>query len=120
MKALGGGSIINLGSTSWMQGAPGLIAYATAKSATVGFTRSLVRELGPHRIRVNCLSPGWVMTERQRTRWATPERLAAQQAKQSLPGEIEPHHVAAMALFLASSASAMCTGQNLVLDAGTV
>jgi D-xylose 1-dehydrogenase len=120
MKARGGGSIVNLGSTSWMQGAAGLIAYATAKSATIGFTRSLARELGPHRIRVNCLTPGWVMTERQRTRWATPERLAAAQAKQCLPGEILPDDVAAMALFLASDAARMCTGQNFIVDAGVV
>jgi NAD(P)-dependent dehydrogenase (short-subunit alcohol dehydrogenase family) len=120
MGKLGGGSIVNLGSTSWMQGAVGLIAYTTAKAATIGFTRSLARELGPHHIRVNCLTPGWVMTARQRTRWATPERLAAAQAKQCIPGEILPDDVAALALFLASDVSRMCTGQNFIVDAGVV
>jgi NAD(P)-dependent dehydrogenase (short-subunit alcohol dehydrogenase family) len=120
MRRRGGGSIINLGSTSWMQGAPGLIAYTTAKSAVIGFTRSLARELGPEGIRVNCVTPGWVMTTRQRTIWATPEKLAQAQERQSLKGEILPEDVAAMVLFLASHSARMCTGQNFIVDAGVV
>jgi NAD(P)-dependent dehydrogenase (short-subunit alcohol dehydrogenase family) len=120
MKALGGGSIVNLGSTSWMQGAAGLIAYTTAKSAVIGFTRSLARELGEDRIRVNCVTPGWVMTARQRQTWFTPEKGAAAQARQAIKGEILPEDVAAMVLFLASGASRMCTGQNYIVDAGVV
>jgi NAD(P)-dependent dehydrogenase (short-subunit alcohol dehydrogenase family) len=120
MKALGGGSIVNLGSTSWMQGAAGLIAYTTAKSAVIGFTRSLARELGEARIRVNCVTPGWVMTERQRQRWFTPENWQAAQARQAIKGEILPEDVAALVLFLASNTSRMCTGQNYIVDAGVV
>jgi NAD(P)-dependent dehydrogenase (short-subunit alcohol dehydrogenase family) len=120
MKALGGGSVVNLGSTSWMQGAAGLIAYTTAKSAVIGFTRSLARELGEARIRVNCVTPGWVMTDRQRLNWFTPEKWEAAQARQSIKGEILPEDVAAMVLFLASDVSRMCTGQNYIVDAGVV
>jgi D-xylose 1-dehydrogenase len=119
MRHRGGGSIINLGSTSWMQGAPGLIAYATAKSAVIGFTRSLARELGSNHVRVNCVTPGWVMTSRQRNA-ATPDRIARAQERQSLKGEIMPDEVAAMVLFLASDSARMCTGQNFVVDAGVV
>ncbi|MET0429240.1 MAG: SDR family NAD(P)-dependent oxidoreductase [Microvirga sp.] len=120
MTAIGGGSIVNLGSTSWMQGAAGLIAYTTAKSAVTGFTRSLARELGEARIRVNCVTPGWVMTARQRAQGFTPERWEAAQARQALKGEILPDDVAAMVLFLASDAARMCTGQNYIVDAGVV
>lgn len=120
MRALGGGAIVNLGSTSWMQGAPGLIAYTTAKSAVIGFTRSLARELGPDNIRVNCVTPGWVMTERQRKTWWTPEKWAAAQARQAIKGEILPEDVAAMVLFLSSDAARRCTGQNYIVDAGVV
>lgn len=120
MRAAHKGSVINLGSTSWMQGAAGLIAYTTAKSAVSGFTRSLARELGPDGIRVNCVTPGWVMTERQRRLRSTPERLAAAQDRQSIKGEILPDDIAAMILFLASDAARMCTGQNYIVDAGVV
>lgn len=120
MRALGGGAIINIGSTSWLQGAPGLIAYTTAKSAIIGFTRSLARELGPDGIRVNCVTPGWVMTERQRKTWWTPEKWAAAEARQSIKGEILPEDIAAMVLFLSSDAARRCTGQNYIVDAGVV
>ncbi|KAB0265720.1 SDR family NAD(P)-dependent oxidoreductase [Microvirga brassicacearum] len=120
MRERGSGSIINLGSTSWMQGAPGLIGYTTAKSAVTGFTRSLARELGPQGIRVNCVTPGWVMTERQRSMWYTPEKGKAAEERQSIKGEILPEDVAAMVLFLASDVSRMCTGQNYIVDAGVV
>jgi NAD(P)-dependent dehydrogenase (short-subunit alcohol dehydrogenase family) len=120
MRKLGGGSLINLGSTSWMKGAPGMIAYTTAKAAVLGFTRSLARELGPDGIRVNCVTPGWVMTRRQRTDRMTPERWAAAQQAQAIKGEILPRDIAAMVLFLASDVSRMCAGQNFIVDAGTV
>ncbi|RDI51362.1 SDR family NAD(P)-dependent oxidoreductase [Microvirga subterranea] len=120
MRALGGGAIVNVGSTSWIQGAPGLIAYTTAKSAVIGFTRSLARELGPDGIRVNCVTPGWVMTERQRKMWWTPEKWAAAEARQSIKGEILPEDIAAMVLFLSSDAARRCTGQNYIVDAGVV
>jgi len=120
MIAAGGGSVINMGSTSWRQGTERVPAYATAKAAVEGLSRSMARELGPHRIRVNTLVPGWVMTERQRDLWLTPEGEAAQLARQCLPDLIEPRAIADMALFLASEASAQVTAQALIVDAGGV
>lgn len=120
MAALGGGAIVNLSSTSWMKRSVDLIAYTTAKSAVIGLTRSLARELGGDRIRVNCVTPGWVMTPRQRAERLTPERWAQAQEQQAIKGAIEPEDIAAMILFLASDASRMCTGQNFIVDAGTV
>ncbi len=118
MAKAGGGSIINLGSTSWMKGAPGMIAYTTAKAAILGFTKSLARELGTDSIRVNAVAPGWVMTQRQRTSWATPEKLASALEDQALKHLIEPADVAAAVLFLASGAARSITGQTLIVDGG--
>jgi D-xylose 1-dehydrogenase len=112
------GSIINLGSVSWMLAQGGMIAYTTAKSAVRGLTRSLARELGPDGIRVNCVVPGWVMTERQRTLWVTPQELAKTLDRQCLKVEIVPEHIAEMVLFLASDVSAACTAQQFIVDAG--
>lgn len=120
MAALGGGAIVNLSSTSWMKRSADLVAYTTAKSAVIGLTRSLARELGPDRIRVNCVTPGWVMTPRQRAERLTPERWAQAQEQQAIKGAIEPEDIAAMILFLASDAARMCTGQNFIVDAGVV
>ena len=71
MVRAGSGSIINLGSVSWMRGTPGMVAYTTAKAAIQGLTRTLARELGPHNIRVNSLVPGAIDTPRQRELWKT-------------------------------------------------
>lgn len=73
MQKAGGGSIINLGSTSWKIGQGGMAAYTASKSGVTGLTRSLARDLGPDNIRVNTISPGWIMTERQLKLWVTPE-----------------------------------------------
>jgi NAD(P)-dependent dehydrogenase (short-subunit alcohol dehydrogenase family) len=120
MIAGGGGSIINLGSDSWWRAGGGFPAYTTAKAAIHGLTRGMARDLGPHRIRVNTLVPGWTMTERQKRLWVTPEKLAAQLAAQCLPDPIEPVYVARMALFLASDDSAMCTANNYMVEAGSI
>lgn len=120
MASLGGGAIVNLSSTSWMKRSADLVAYTTAKSAVIGLTRSLARELGPDRIRVNSVTPGWVMTPRQRAERVTPERWAQAQEQQAIKGAIEPEDIAAMILFLVSDAARMCTGQNFIVDAGTV
>ena len=72
MIAAGKGSIINFGSNSWFEAAGGMPVYATAKAAVHGMTRAFARDLGKHRIRVNTIVPGWVMTERQKTLWAKP------------------------------------------------
>ena len=120
MKAAGGGSIINFSSISYMMGNAGYPGYATSKAAITGLTRSLARELGPDRIRVNALMPGWVLTDRQVELWATPEDLAAHLDRQCLKEHLKPEDIVEATLFLASSASRMMTGQALVVDGGVV
>lgn len=118
MKRLGGGSIINFGSISWMVAHGGFPAYATAKAAVHGLTRTLARDLGPHNIRVNTVSPGWVMTERQIKLWLTPETDAERERVQCLKVKVMPEDLADMVLFLASDAAAKCTAQEFIVDAG--
>ncbi len=120
MIAAGGGSIVNLGSNSWWESTGGMPAYTTAKAAVHGMTRSFARDLGPHRIRVNTVVPGWVMTERQKALWVTPAALARQHEKQCLPDLIEPAYIARMVLFLASDDAAMCTANNYMVEAGSI
>ena len=118
MKAAGGGSIINFSSISYMMGNAGYPIYTTANSGINGMTRSLAREFGPDRIRVNALAPGWVLTQKQKDMWVTPEGLAAHLDRQCLKDTIDPEDIAGGCLFLASAASKMMTGQALVIDGG--
>lgn len=118
MKAAGGGSIINFSSISYMMGNAGYPIYTTANSGINGMTRSLAREFGPDRIRVNALAPGWVLTQKQKDMWVTPEGLAAHLERQCLKDTIDPEDIAGGCLFLASTASKMMTGQALVIDGG--
>jgi NAD(P)-dependent dehydrogenase (short-subunit alcohol dehydrogenase family) len=120
MIAAGKGSIINFGSNSWFEAGGGMPVYTTSKAAVHGMTRSFARDLGKHRIRVNTIVPGWVMTERQKTLWAKPEALERHLARQCLPDLIEPVYLARMALFLASDDSAMCTANNYMVEAGSI
>ncbi len=120
MRAAGGGSIINLSSISYMMGNAGYPVYTTANAGILGLTRSLAREFGPDRIRVNALAPGWVMTAKQKDMWVTDAALAAHLARQCLPEALEPADIVGGALFLASAASRMMTGQTLVIDGGVV
>jgi NAD(P)-dependent dehydrogenase (short-subunit alcohol dehydrogenase family) len=120
MKAAGGGAIINLGSVGWMMASSGYPVYAASKAAAHGMTRALARELGPSRIRVNTLVPGWVMTEKQLALWVDDAAKELISRSQCLPGSVEPAHIANMALFLASDVSAMCSAQNFIVDGGWV
>jgi D-xylose 1-dehydrogenase len=120
MTAAGGGSIINMSSISWIIPSTGLPAYITAKAGIVGMTRTLSRELGAANIRVNCVSPGAIMTERQRRLWMTPDYLAEIMGSQALKRELLPEDVAHLVLFLASDDSATITGQNFIIDGGWV
>jgi D-xylose 1-dehydrogenase len=120
MIAAGKGSIINFGSNSWWQATGGMPVYTSAKAAVHGMTRSFARDLGPHRIRVNTVVPGWVMTERQKTLWVTPEALERHRKRQCLPDLIEPVYLARMVLFLASDDAAMCTANNYMVEAGSI
>jgi NAD(P)-dependent dehydrogenase (short-subunit alcohol dehydrogenase family) len=118
MRKLGGGSIINLGSTGWQTKGTGYPCYAIAKSSVNGLTRGLAKSLGQDRIRINTVSPGWVMTERQVQLWLDAEGEANLQRTQCLPDKIAPADIARMVLFLASSDGAMCTAQEFKVDAG--
>jgi D-xylose 1-dehydrogenase len=118
MKKAGGGSIINLGSVSWHSAIPELSVYETAKAGIEGLTRALARELGESNIRVNCVIPGAIRTPRQMKLWHTPEEEAKILAQQCLKARVDPVHVTAMVLFLASDDAAMCTAHNYWVDAG--
>ena len=118
MRDAGGGSIVNLGSISWMNAEADCIAYVTAKSAIGGLTRGLARELGREGIRVNCVVPGWVMTERQLTLWVTPDGERQMDENQCLPGRLAPADIARMVLWLSADDSRMCSSQNFIVDAG--
>lgn len=120
MIANGGGSIINMGSNSWWEAGGGFPAYTTAKAAVHGLTRTMARDLGDHRIRVNTVVPGWIMTERQKKMWATPDALEAHRNRQCLPDLIDPVYVARMVLFLASDDAAMCSANNYMVEAGSI
>ena len=118
MTERGAGSIVMLGSISWMRARPGMVGYTTAKAAINGMTMTLARELGPAGIRVNCIVPGAILTERQKALWLTPEVDAEFIALQALKFRLDASHVARLALFLGSDESAGCTGANFVVDAG--
>ena len=112
------GSLINMGSISWMLALGGMPAYVTAKSAIQGLTRGLARDVGPDGIRANCLVPGWIMTERQVKLWLTPESEADLMAKQCLKEKLYPPDIARMTLWLAADDSRMVTAQSFVVDGG--
>jgi D-xylose 1-dehydrogenase len=118
MKRAGGGSIVNLGSVSWHMGIPELSVYETAKAGIEGMTRALARELGESNIRVNCVVPGAIRTARQMKLWHTPEEEAKILAQQCLKARVDPVHVTAMVLFLASDDARMCTAHNYWVDGG--
>jgi NAD(P)-dependent dehydrogenase (short-subunit alcohol dehydrogenase family) len=118
MRAAGGGSIINFGSISWHTSQGNMPAYTTAKAGVEGLTKSMARDLGPHGIRVNCIIPGWIMTQRQIDLWLTPEAEANLLQAQCLKTKLVPADVARMVLWLAADDSRMCTSQLWVVDAG--
>jgi D-xylose 1-dehydrogenase len=118
MKQAGGGSIINFGSGSWHTLVGGMPAYTTAKAAVEGLTRGMARDLGPDKIRVNCVIPGWIMTPRQIELWLTPEAENNLMQLQCLKEKVMPADVARLVLWLASDDSRMCSGQLWVCDGG--
>jgi len=118
MTQAGGGSIINLSSINALLGPAHMPAYVAAKAAILGLTKALAHDWGKDRIRVNAISPGWIVTERQLELWLTPEAEAKWASEVALPGRIMPDDVARLALFLASDDARMITGQNFVIDAG--
>ena len=118
MRDAGGGSIINLGSISAHIDLLDLPGYITAKAGVEGLTRTLAREYGPWHIRVNCIIPGWVMTEKQLTEWVTPEAEESIARNQCLPDKVYPDDVARLLLWLAADDSRACTAQRWIVDGG--
>jgi len=120
MAAAGGGSIINMSSISYLMGATDCDAYLSAKSAVIGLTRGLARELGPHAIRVNAVLPGWILTERQRTLWLDADGERRILERQCLKRQLDEDDIARPVLFLASDEAAACTNQSFIVDGGWV
>lgn len=120
MATVGGGAIINLGSTTWLMGEGGMACYSAAKAAIAGLTRSLARDLGPANIRVNSILPGRIMTERQEKLWLTPEGETELLRRQCLKRKLYPADIARVALFLGADDSGACTAQNYIADGGLV
>ena len=118
MRAAGHGSVVNMGSISPHIKLLDLPVYNTAKAGIEGLTRAMARELGPDGIRVNCVLPGWVMTERQLTNWINPEAEASIEQNQCLPQKLYPADVARLVLWLAAEDSRSCTAQKWVVDGG--
>ena len=116
----GGKAIVNIGTTNYMLGLSPFTIYNASKAGILGFTRSLARELGPELIRVNMLSPGWIMTEKQLKLYVTENDKAQLLKDQCLPFLLMAEHVTPAILFLLSGMSAGITGQNLVVDGGKV
>ena len=120
MKKIGNGSIINIGSYSWMLAQGGMPGYTTAKSAIMGLTRTLARDLGIHNIRVNCVVPGWIITKRQKKMWLTPEIEEETIKRQCIKRLLIPKDISKTVLFFASEQSSGISAQNYVVDGGVV
>lgn len=120
MKASGRGSIVNLGSTSWMIGQGGMAAYTACKSAVLGLTRSLARDFGEFGVRVNAVAPGWIMTERQLELWVTPETEKDIYKNQCLKRRLVPDDVARVVVFMSSDEAGAITNQHHVVDGGWI
>lgn len=118
MRGTGSGNIINIGSINALLGATNMPSYVAAKSALLGLTKALAREFGPDGVRVNAVLPGWVVTERQLTKWLTPEAEAEWTRQVPLKERILPRDIANLVLFLSADDSRMITGQQFIIDGG--
>ena len=118
MVAAGGGSIVNMSSHSFMLASGGMPAYTSAKSAVIGLTRGLARDLGPQHVRVNTVLPGWIMTQRQLDLWMTPEGEERRRRSQCIPDRLHAEDVARMVLWLAADDSRLVTAREFVVDGG--
>ena len=114
------GSVINMSSISYMMGNSGYPSYVTANSGINGMTRALAREFGAYKIRVNAIAPGWVMTDKQKNMWVTPELLDEHIKRQCIKDLLLPDDIVDSVLFLASNSSKCITGQLLAVDGGVV
>jgi len=112
------GRIINISSDSVPKGVPNYLHYVSSKSAIIGMTNAMARELGPHGITVNCIRPGGVATEVDRVVNPTIERRIAQLSEQCIPRGMVSSDLVGLAMFLSTSASDFITGQTIACDGG--
>jgi D-xylose 1-dehydrogenase len=120
MKKSKNGSIVNIGSSSWMVGHGDLPLYTAAKAGVLGLTRGLARKFGKHNIRINHVVPGWIMTKRQVDLWVTPEKIDQLMKDQCLQRKLYPDDIARAVLFFASDEASATTNQTFVFDGGWV
>lgn len=118
MRAAKSGVILNFGSLAWHVGLEDAVGYVASKAAIEGITHALAREAGPDGIRVNCLLPGFVHTDRQAALWLTPELHDEVMRNQCLARFNTPEDIANVALFLCSDVSQAITNQTILADAG--
>ncbi len=120
MIAAGGGAIVNIGSFAYDAGFADVVPYLSAKAGVIGLTRGLAFDYGKHNIRVNCVMPGWIMTQRALDNWVGEEGRAEQNRRQCLKRGLEPREVAKVVLFYASDEASACTRQSYLVDGGWV
>lgn len=118
LKASGGGSVVNMSSLAWVKGTTDLQVYSAAKAGIIGLTSSLAHKVGPDNIRVNVITPGAVMTEKQKRLWFDPSSQQAVLNAQCIKETIVPDDIARMVLFLLSDDSCHITKQNFAVDGG--
>ena len=125
LKAGNGKSIVNISSINYRLGVPGRSIYSSTKAGIIGLTTGLSRELGEEGIRINCISPGWIFTERQNKEYFDTDDKEKNEkhlndlfSKQSLKIKILPEDITNHVLFLLSDSSRATTGHNLIVDGG--
>lgn len=120
MEQSGGGAIVNMASNRVFLGAPELLHYDASKGAVVAMTRSMARELGTKRIRVNCIAPGLTMSENVKQRTGIEERALLVKDRRPIGRDQQPDDLVGAVVFLVSDESEFITGQTLVVDGGSV
>ena len=120
LKSSQGKAIVNLCTTNYMLGLVPFTLYNAGKSAIIGMTRSLARELGSDNIRVNTVSPGWIMTLKQLEKYCTPDDQKQLLHDQCLKRLMTPEDVTPTVMYLLSQLARGVTGQNIIVDGGKV
>ena len=118
MRAAHFGRIINISSDAVTRGTVNYLHYVTSKSAVIGMTNSLARELGPHGVTVNCIRPGSVATEVDRAVNPTTEIRQRNVSLQCIPRGMMPSDLVGVIIFLSTPAASFVTGQTIACDGG--
>jgi len=113
-----GGKMIFIGSLTSGFGIPHVGVYNLTKSAIAGMARSLAAEYGKHDIQVNCIAPGFIVTDLNREVWTRQDMNDWLKSVQAMPRTGKPEEIASLALFLASAGSSYITGQTIYVDGG--